>query len=196
MVTPSEVITYWVDEVGPKGWYAGGDELDVQVRARFEAAWYDAQDGAYGLWLTSPHDALAYLILTDQFPRNMFRDTATAFASDASARAAAKGAIDRQWDLRMPEPERQFFYLPLMHSENLVDQDRCVRLMCARLVDTGADNLRHACAHRNVIRRFGRFPTRNKALGRVPTAAEGAWLVDGGYALALREVDADALPAR
>jgi uncharacterized protein (DUF924 family) len=119
----------------------------------------------------------------------MFRGLADSFATDKSARAAAKIAIERDWDLRIPEPVRQFFYMPLMHSENLIDQDRCVRLMKTRLPEGGAQNLRHACAHRLIIRQFGRFPFRNVALGRMQTSAETAWLAEGGYGAALRAVD-------
>ena len=190
MVTPEQVLSYWVDEIGPKGWYVGTDALDAQVREKFMKTWQEAQAGACGLWLTSPVGTLGYIVLTDQFPRNMFRGGQDAFATDKSARAAAKIAIERDWDLRIPEPVRQFFYMPLMHSENLIDQDRCVRLMKTRLVETGADNLRHACAHRSVIRQFGRFPFRNAALGRMQTAAETAWLDEGGYGATLRAVDA------
>lgn len=189
MVTPEQVVSYWVDEIGPKGWYAGGDELDAEIREKFQPTLQEARDGACGLWLTSPVGILGYVILTDQLTRNMFRGQAEAFAMDASARSAAKTAIERDWDLRIPEPERQFFYLPLMHSENLIDQDRCVRLICKRLPDSGADNLRHACAHRDIIRQFGRFPYRNAALGRTTTAAESAWMDAGGYSLALKTVD-------
>lgn len=190
MVTPEEVLSFWVDDVGPKGWYGGGEALDARVRDGFEAAWQEARGGACGLWLTSPVGALGYIVLTDQLPRNMFRDHADAFATDASARAAAKAAIDRGWDLRIAEPVRQFFYLPLKHSENLCDQDRAVRLLATRMPDTGADNLRHAKAHRDVIRQFGRFPYRNGALGRATTQAETAWMEAGGYAKTLKEVDA------
>ncbi|SMX31614.1 DUF924 family protein [Octadecabacter ascidiaceicola] len=189
MVTPEQVLSYWVDEVGPKGWYVGSEELDAQVREKFEETWHEAQTGSCGLWLTSPVGTLGYIVLTDQFPRNMFRGHADSFATDKSARAATKVAIERDWDMRIPEPVRQFFYMPLMHSENLIDQDRCVRLMKTRLPETGVDNLRHACAHRLIIRQFGRFPFRNAALGRTPTAAETSWIAEGGYAAALRAVD-------
>ena len=195
MVTPEEVVAYWVDEVGPKGWYNGSDALDAEVRKRFADSWQEAKVGACGLWLTSAVDTLGYIILTDQLPRNMFRGSADAFATDKSARAAAKIAIDRDWDMRLPEPERQFFYMPLMHSENLVDQDRAVRLMSTRMPNGREDHLRHACAHRSVIRKFGRFPYRNSALGRTTTKAEAEWMEQGGYAAALREVDAKTMAA-
>ena len=181
------VVRFWLDEVGPKRWYLAEDALDATIRERFEATWDAAMEGALGLWLTSPEGSLAYLIVTDQFPRNIFRGDPRSFASDRNARAAAKGAIDRDWDLAIPEPERQFFYLPLMHSENLVDQDRCVRLLASRMPETGADQLQHAQAHREQIRRYGRFPMRNKALGRETTPEEEVFLQSGGYRAMLRE---------
>ncbi len=187
-MSPEEIVEYWLDEVGPKGWYGGGEALDNQIRDRYMGMWQEATEGAFGLWLIRPRGVLAYLILTDQFPRNMFRDDPRAFATDASARAAAKGAIDHGWDLRWPEPGRQFFYLPLMHSENLTEQDRCVRLVADRMPVGKANTLVHARAHREVIRRFGRFPYRNKALGRTDTQAEAAFMTAGGYGAILREL--------
>lgn len=186
MQQPEEVLRYWLDEVGPKRWYGGTAELDAEIRSRFLISWEAAMEGACGLWLTYPVGTLAYIILTDQFPRNMFRDTAQAFASDRHARAACKVAVTRDWDQRISEPARQFFYLPLMHSENLVDQDRAVRLISARMERDSTDNLLHAQAHRDVIRQFGRFPFRNAALGRVSTEAEAAWLAGGAYGAAFR----------
>ena len=142
------------------------------------------------MWLTYPSGTLAYIILTDQFSRNMFRDTGKAFASDKLARAAAKAAIAKGWDKRIDGMARQFFYMPLMHSECLSDQDRCVRLMKERMPDGGDANLVHARAHREVIRQFGRFPTRNKALSRAMTVPEAAFVDQGGYRRALELVSA------
>ena len=187
MVAPEEVLSFWLDEVGPEGWYKSSASLDKQVRDKFLAAWENARDGAYGLWLTYPTGMLAYIILTDQFPRNMFRGEARSFATDRQALAAAKVAIHRKWDMRIDEPARQFFYLPLMHSENLCDQERCVRLLCERMPDTGANNLLHARAHREVIRQFGRFPYRNEALARHSTPSEADFQSNGGYGATLRE---------
>ncbi len=175
------VLRFWIDEIGPKGWYAGTEDIDAQVRDRFADLWDEAMAGGLGPWLTSPRGALAYLIVTDQFPRNLFRDDPRAFASDPIARAASKLALEQGWDAPIPEPERQFFYMPLMHSENLVDQDRSVELFATRMPETGAENIPHAEAHREVIRRYGRFPTRNAALGRETTAAEAEYLAQGGY---------------
>ena len=189
MVSPEIILRYWLDEVGPKGWYAGGDARDQDIRDQFRATWDEAMAGACGLWLTYPGGTLAYIILTDQFPRNIFRDDPRAFESDRSARAAAKIAMARDWDQRIDSPARQFFYMPLMHSENLIDQERAVRLFASRMPDS-EDSLLHARAHREVIRRFGRFPFRNAALGRTTSPAEAAWLKQGGYAATLHDVGA------
>jgi len=175
-----ELLTFWLDDVGPKRWYAGGEALDAEVRDRFADAWAEAQAGAFGLWLTSPAGALAYVILTDQLPRNMFRGTANAFATDPNARAATRIALQRDWDLAITIPARQFFYMPLEHAENIVDQDSAVDLFASRMPDDHEMQL-HAHAHREVIRRFGRFPTRNAALGRSDTTEEAAWLAADGY---------------
>ncbi len=120
----------------------------------------------------------------------MFRGSGRAFASDKVALAAAKQAISRDWDLRIDPPARQFFYLPLMHSEVLSDQDRCVRLMLDRMPERGGSNLLHARAHRQVIRDFGRFPYRNDALARHSTPKEQAYVAAGGYGATVREMTA------
>lgn len=192
MVGPKEILAFWLDEVGPEGWYAQDDALDASIRDRFGATWDTLMQGGYGLWLTYPSGTLAYIILADQFSRNMFRGEGKAFASDRIALAAAKQAIHRGWDLKIDEPARQFFYLPLMHSENLCDQDRCVRLMKERLPETGDGNLLHARVHREVIRQFGRFPYRNEALARKTTSAESDYMSGGGYGATLRGMQAKA----
>ncbi|MGR3321615.1 MAG: DUF924 family protein [Pseudooceanicola sp.] len=191
MVTPEEILSYWLDEIGPKGWYQPWDGLDDEIREKFLPAWQAACGGSYSLWLTYPSGVLAYVILTDQFPRNMFRGEGRAFASDRAALAAAKAAIARKWDMRIDPPARQFFYLPLMHSECLSDQERCVRLMKERMPEA-VDNLFHAKAHREVIRQFGRFPYRNAALERATTEPEVHYLEAGGYGQTVREMQAAA----
>lgn len=189
MVTVDTVLEFWLDEVGPNGWYSGGEELDRKIKDRFQSAWENAADGAYALWLTHSSGSLAYIILLDQFPRNMFRNDPRSFATDGVALAASKMAVDRKWDMRIDEPARQFFYLPLMHSENLCDQERCVRLMKERMPETGESNLFHARAHREVIRQFGRFPYRSEALSRPTTPPEKAYLAAGGYGHTLRQME-------
>jgi uncharacterized protein (DUF924 family) len=175
------IVQFWLDDVGPEGWYRSDPELDAQIRDRFEGLWRQAGDGALDKWMLCPRGALALMILLDQFPRNMFRGTAAAYRTDTKALKIAKQAIARGHDRATPEPERQFFYLPLMHSEGLPDQERCVRLIKLGMPDTGAGNLDHARRHREVIRKFGRFPSRNQPLGRPDTEAERRYRASGGY---------------
>ncbi|KPP84513.1 MAG: hypothetical protein HLUCCO07_05290 [Rhodobacteraceae bacterium HLUCCO07] len=189
MGDPKGVLEFWLDKIGPAGWYTASDDLDQEIRDRFLAMWKEAQTGAYSLWLTYPSGVLAYIILLDQFPRNMFRGSGEAFVTDRIALAAAKAAIHKGWDLKIDEPARQFFYLPLMHSENLCDQEHCVRLMKERMPETGAGNLLHARAHREVIRRFGRFPYRNDALSRATTPQERAYVENGGYGSTVKTLE-------
>ncbi len=185
MSTVDEVIQFWVDEVGPDGWYANDPALDETIRERFGALWEKAREGRLERWASCPRGCLAFLIVTDQFPRNMFREDSRAFATDDLARKVAARAWHLGFDRRIDEPARQFFYLPLMHSESQMDQDRCVRMFLLRMPETGAHSLLHARAHRAVIREFGRFPYRNKALGRETTKPEQAFLDRGGYMTAV-----------
>lgn len=188
MSQAQEVIEFWLNEVGPKGWYFGGEELDQTIRDRYLELWKQALDGGLHEWVASPDDVLGYLIVTDQFPRNMFREDPRAFATDPQARAAAKQAIHDGFDMRVTGAARQFFYMPLMHSECITDQERCVRMMLTRMPDGGADNLLHAKAHREVIRRFGRFPYRNSALARCSSKEEVNFLEQGGYGQIVKDL--------
>ncbi len=188
MVSPEEVLAFWLDECAPKDWYKSDPAFDARIKEKFLPTWQVATEGSLGLWLTYPSGTLAYIILTDQFPRNMFRGTGQAYDTDDLARAAAKMAIDRQWDMRIDEPARQFFYLPLMHAENLCDQDRAVRLIHTRMPKSGAMNAPHAKAHRQIIRDFGRFPYRNEALARRTTDLEKDFLDAGGYGTVISEI--------
>ena len=180
MSDPVEVLDFWLAEVGAEGWYAGGDALDGEIRGRFAEVWQAALQGGLEHWVESPAGALAYIVICDQLSRNMHRGKADSFASDALARAAAVKAVANGWDLEVPEPERQFFYMPFNHSENPGDQAEWVRLTEERLPASPA-NLLHSRAHQEVIRRFGRFPGRNAALGRADTPEEAAFLAEGGY---------------
>lgn len=175
------IIEFWINEVGPSGWYQASEELDQTIRDRFLKDWELAKAGEFHLWGSCPEKSLALLILLDQFPRNMFRNDAKAFSTDKKAREVASHAIEHGYDLRTPEPERQFYYMPLMHSECLTHQERCVRLMKHRMPNAGDGNLLHAKAHRELIRKFGRFPYRNESLGRSSTANEQEFIDNGGY---------------
>lgn len=190
MSDPVTVLDYWLGEVGEAGWYAGGELLDADIRDRFGDLWQAARDGHLEHWIDGPAATLAYIIVTDQFSRNAWRGTADAFATDALALNAARKAIAEGWDLQAPEPERQFFYLPFMHSEELKDQEECLALVSERLPETGAFNVTHAHAHTEVIRRFGRFPYRNEALSRETHGHEAEFLEKGGYASVVEEVKA------
>ncbi len=180
MSDPVEVLTFWIDELGPEGWYAGGEEIDDACATRFGELWQALEEGGLEHWIDGTVGTLAYLVIADQFARNIHRGTAKAFATDAKARAAARLALDEGWDLGAPEPERQFFYMPFEHSENAEDQALSVELFAERMPGS-PDSLLHARAHQEVIRRFGRFPFRNEALGRETTPAEAEFLANGAY---------------
>lgn len=191
MDDPVSVLDFWLGEIGEAGWYRSSAELDALCRDRWMDLWQAAHDGGLDHWVEGTVGSLAFLILTDQLPRNMFRGTAQAFATDARARGAAKLAVEAGWDMGAPEPERQFFYLPLEHSEDMADQDTAIALIAERL-PASPGNLLHAHAHAEVIRRFGRFPFRNTALGRVSTPEEAAFLAEGGYGAVVRRLEAEA----
>jgi uncharacterized protein (DUF924 family) len=180
-----QILAFWFDEIGTDQWYNGSPELDATIRQKFETVWGFAARGELDQWICEPLTSLALLIVLDQFPRNMFRGDRKAFATDGKALRAAKEAINLKHDQRLDMPGRQFFYLPFMHSENGPDQERGVRLFLFSEADT---ELLHARAHRWIIRRFGRFPYRNAALGRKSTPAEEEFIAQGGYTLALQEV--------
>jgi uncharacterized protein (DUF924 family) len=173
--TPLSVIQFWRDEVGAPHWFDDDPALDAKIRMRFEALWHQANAGDLDDWQTTPEGALALTIVLDQFPRNMFRGRAEAFSTDARARAVVNAAIAAGFDMRLPTVLRPFFYLPLMHAEDLADQDRSVAYIGERC-GTGSVNYPYALAHRDVIARFGRFPARNAALGRTSTLEEEAFL--------------------
>ncbi len=181
MSDPVEVLDFWLGEVGPEGWYAGGEALDAECRLRFGDLWQAAHEGGLEHWVEGAAGTLAYLVICDQLARNIHRGRAEAFATDARARAAARKAVAAGWDLEAPEPERQFFYMPFEHSEDAADQALAVQLLTERLASDPEMAL-HARAHQAIIARFGRFPFRNAALGRETTPEEAEFLAHGGYA--------------
>jgi len=175
--TPADVLTFW-RQAGRERWYEKDDAFDAEVRRRFLDLWRAAAAGELSSWEASGEGALALTIVLDQFPRNMFRGAATAFSSDAAARAVARRALARGVDARIDPELVQFLYLPFMHSEQLADQLRCVELF-SKTPD--GENLKYAEEHADIIRRFGRFPHRNRALGRATTPEEQAYLDGGGF---------------
>lgn len=176
-VGPDAVLAFW-RAAGPDKWFKKDDAFDADIRTRFLAT-YEAAAAGRLAWDETADGALALLIVLDQFPRNMFRGSARAFAADPLARAIASRAIERGFDEVAAPSERSFFYLPFEHSEALADQERCIALNRAR---GDADALKWAEQHADIIRRFGRFPHRNKALGRATTPEEQAFLDGGGFA--------------
>ena len=176
-VTPHDVLAFW-RAAGPDKWFTKDAAFDDAIRARFLAT-YEAAAARTLAWDDTAEGALALLIVLDQFPRNMFRGSARAFAADPLAREVATRAIARGFDQLILVAERSFFYLPFEHSEALADQDRCVVLNRA---SGDADALKWAELHADIIRRFGRFPHRNAVLGRATTPEEQAFLDGGGFA--------------
>ncbi len=174
--SPAEVVAFW-REVGPDRWFKKDESLDAEIRGRFLGLHEAAADGKLAAWEQSAEGALALLVLLDQFPRNMFRGQARAFATDPLARAVASRAILNGFDGAYPDM-RQFFYLPFEHSEDLADQERGVALFKTA---SDADGLKWAELHAGIIRRFGRFPHRNAVLGRATTPEERAFLDGGGF---------------
>ena len=174
---PDAVVAFW-REAGPDKWYRKDESFDRKLRDRFGALHAQAAAGMLDQWAGTPEGALALLILLDQFSRNMFRGSPAAFAHDAKARMIARKALDAGLDRDFDPPLRQFFHLPFMHSEEIADQERCVAL-CHGLAAAGS--LPYARDHERIIRRFGRFPHRNAALGRHTTPAEQAFLDGGGF---------------
>lgn len=172
----TDIIAFWRD-AGPEKWFAKDDAFDAELRARFLDAHHAAARREHEDMMETADGALALILLLDQVPRNVFRDSGHAFATDPLARHYAERAIATGFDRVVDPMLRIFMYLPLEHSEALADQDRCVALVEAM---GHAAYLKYAEAHRDVIRRFGRFPHRNRALGRVNTPEEQAWLEAGG----------------
>lgn len=181
---PEDVLDFWFGGVAGNDftsrkdvWFGKDDAFDAAIRARFGALYEDAARGRLAGWAENARGARALVIVLDQFPRNMFRSTAGAFATDATALATAKRAIDRGFDLSLRPVERLFLYLPFEHSESLADQERSVALIRA-LGDPKTRD--YAERHRAIITRFGRFPHRNAVLGRSSTPEELAFLSEPG----------------
>lgn len=172
-----QIIDFWT-QAGPAMWFAKDAEFDRQFREKFLALHEAAMRGELQHWEASANETLALLLLLDQFPRNAFRDTPRMYSSDGLARKIANAAIDKGFDREVPLELRLFMYLPLGHSEDLGDQERSVVLSRG----LGEPNLSHAMGHRDIIKRFGRFPHRNPILGRTMKPDEQKFLDEGGFA--------------
>jgi uncharacterized protein (DUF924 family) len=170
------VVDFW-RAAGPERWFRKDEAFDAEFRARFLAAHEAAAHGALDGWGDSAEGSLALLVLLDQFPRNAFRGTARMYATDAKAREIARAAVARGHDTAVEAQLQGFFCLPFMHSEEPADHERSVALAGA----LGGDTERFALHHRDVVRRFGRFPHRNALLGRATTPEEQRFLDEGGF---------------
>jgi uncharacterized protein (DUF924 family) len=190
------VLSFWLGELDAHGmcsaersarWWAKDPALDAAIRAEFGPTLAAIMAGEHQEWLDTPRGRLAYVIVLDQFSRNIHRGTAQAFAGDERALLVALDAIDHEIDRALREQERVFLYMPLMHSESFVCQERCVslfRTLCAGASDPLrallTSNLDFAIRHRDVVAAWGRFPHRNEVLGRQSTEAELAFLQQPG----------------
>ena len=172
-VTPREVVEFWFSEPVRKLWFDATPAFDQQLRERFGSTYEAAAAGELDDWQRTPTGALALVIVLDQFPLNMFRGQARSFETEARSREVAAAAIEQGFDARLDDKQKAFLYLPFMHSESLADQDRCVALFESAGLN---DNLKWAYHHRDIVRRFARFPHRNAILGRDSTAEEQAYL--------------------
>jgi len=173
----AEIVAFW-REAGPDRWYEKNDSFDRAIEARFGALHSTAAAGEMDAWAKTPDGALALILVLDQFSRNLFRGSPQAFAQDGKARQVARAALNAGFDRQADPALREFFHLPFMHSELIADQERCV-LLCHSL--PGAGTLPYARDHERIIRRFGRFPHRNKILGRHTSPAEQRFLDGGGF---------------
>jgi uncharacterized protein (DUF924 family) len=175
--TPEEILAFW-RAAGAERWYKKDAAFDADVRRQFFDLWQKAAAGELPSWETSDAGALALVIILDQFPRNMFRDDVRTYSTDRQALEVASRAIARGADQRIEPVLLEFLYMPFMHSEQLSDQQRCVELFRK----TGhAENIGYAQDHADIVRRFGRFPHRNRILGRTTTPEEQAFLDNGGF---------------
>jgi uncharacterized protein (DUF924 family) len=177
MIQASEIVGFWRD-AGYEKWFTRDDAFDAEFERRFHQAHLAAARGELEAWLASAEGALALLILLDQFPRNCFRGCAHSYATDGLARSYARRAIEAGFDLQVEAALRMFFYLPFEHSEAMSDQEYAMELF-GRIGD--AELMKYAVLHRDLIARFGRFPHRNKALGRESTQEELDYLASGGF---------------
>lgn len=171
--TPAAILDFWYNPPMSAHWFASTPAIDAAILARYEGLWASAAAGELVAWRDSAEGCLALCIVLDQFPLNMFRGQARSFSTEQQAVAVTKHAVTQGFDALLPKERLMFLYMPLMHSEYLADQDESVRLFDVMGLEANARFARH---HREIVRRFGRFPHRNALLGRVSTADELAYL--------------------
>lgn len=171
MSTAEDILEFWFSERCKKCWFNSTPQMDEEIRSKYEALWKAARAGELDDWKDTPQGALALVIILDQFPLNMYRGRPESFATEAKAREISRYAVGRGLDRELNESEKLFLYLPFMHSESMADQDSSVELFQNAGLET-----RWAEHHRDIVRRFGRFPHRNAILGRQNSEAEQAYL--------------------
>jgi len=174
----ADILRFAFDDGPSSRWFRKDPDFDAAVRARLGAHYEAAAAGARDRWMESAEGCLALCFVLDQAPRNLFRGDAKAYATDPKARAVVRHALARGLDRRLPQARRMFLYLPLEHSESMVDQELCVRLM--ETLDEDPEWLDYTKRHRDIIARFGRYPHRNAALGRDSTPEEVEFLSQPG----------------
>ena len=172
-IDSEEIVTFWFSEPVMKKWFNSTPEFDDEIRQRFEPVYKQAKQGLLDSWKNTATGCLALVILFDQFPLNMYRGKKQSFATEARSREVAEHAIAESFDEQLSDNQKAFIYMPYMHSESMADQERSVALYEKAKLN---NNIRFARHHRDIVQRFGRFPHRNKILGRQSTDEELIYL--------------------
>lgn len=177
-ITADEVLGFWFHETDRQNWFERNDDFDQIIRDRFAEAVEAARGGGFEAWRETARGGLAVIILIDQFSRNIYRDSPHAWSADDVGLSCTRQALAQEHDRELAPEERKFLYMPLMHSEDLADQEQCVELFRALAEDAADESvaLDFAIRHRDIIARFGRFPHRNAVLGRESTPEEVEFL--------------------
>lgn len=170
---PQDIIDFWFSEAARKLWFKSTPEFDLQLRETYQDSWERARRGELDHWMQSADGCLALVVVLDQFPLNMFRNTAQSYATEAQSREVARVALEKNFDQALDAERKAFLYMPFMHSESLEDQQLALELFAQPGLE---NNLRFARHHHDIVAKFGRFPHRNEALGRDSTAAEIEYL--------------------
>jgi uncharacterized protein (DUF924 family) len=175
-VSAEDIIGFWFKEIDKSNWFNSTPEFDAYLRERFQGVVRDALNDRLDSWKETPDGSLALVVVLDQFPLNMYRGEAQSFAGESKSREVARNAIDQNFDQSLTDDKKAFLYMPFMHSENIKDQNLSVTLFEKAGLEK---NLRFAEHHREIIKRYGRFPHRNKIIGRESSADEIAYLNSG-----------------
>ncbi len=176
-MTPEDILHFWFAECTPKQWWTKSADFDALIKRKFGAIHAAANAGELWEWRKSPRGRYAEIIILDQFSRNMYRDDPSAFASDPLALTLAQEAISLNIQEHWSADWKSFLYMPFMHSESLAIHEQAVKLFSEPGLE---DNLKFEYAHKRIIERFGRYPHRNKILGRMSTKEEAEFLTQPG----------------